>query len=62
METAIGIVMGTLLAMTIVVIGILRYGILFPRIGRRLDARIYAAFPRLGHLFVQEEPSPEDPE
>jgi len=26
----------------------------FPRFGRWLDARIYAPFPRAGHLFVNE--------
>jgi hypothetical protein len=58
-ETALGIVMGTVTAVTVLVIGILRYGILFPRIGRWLDARIYAAFPRAGHLFTDEDATPE---
>jgi len=44
---------------TVLVIGVLRYGMYYPRIGRWLDARIYTAFPRAGHLFVNDDKEPE---
>jgi hypothetical protein len=51
MEIAFGIVIILLCVLTVVA----RYGLLFPRFGRWLDARLYRSFPRLGHLFVDEE-------
>jgi hypothetical protein len=50
----VGIVLGALVAATVLVIGVFRSGLAFPRFGRWLDARIYAAFPRAGHFFVNE--------
>jgi hypothetical protein len=52
--------MGTVLAILFCVfffpfaicIGLLRWGTAFPRFGRWLDARLYRAFPRLGHVFI----------
>ena len=35
------------------------YG-LFPRFGRWLDGKPYRAFPRLGPLFMPEEPRDEE--
>ncbi len=51
--------MGTVLFIPIILalvfIAVMRWGITFPRFGRWLDARLYRAFPRLGHVFVEEE-------
>jgi hypothetical protein len=33
---------------------LLRWATVFPRLGRWLDAKLYRAFPRLGHLLLDE--------
>jgi hypothetical protein len=39
---------------------VLRWGTAFPRLGRWLDARLYSAYPRFGHLFVEDAGGRED--
>jgi hypothetical protein len=51
------IVIGILLAFFCVFAVVTRYAVSFPRFGRWLDARIYRAFPRVGHLFVSDAES-----
>jgi hypothetical protein len=51
MEIAFGVVIVLFCIFAVVA----RYGLLFPRLGRWIDARLYRVFPRLGHLFVEEE-------
>jgi hypothetical protein len=70
MELALGIFMGLLMAAAFIVAGVLRYGVVFPRLGRWLDPRLYRLFPRAGHLFVDEDhpaaaeapPEPDGPD
>jgi hypothetical protein len=50
----VGIVVGVLLALFCIFAVVTRYALSFPRFGRWLDARIYRAFPRVGHLFVSD--------
>lgn len=51
MDIAIGIMVCLFCVFAIVA----RYGTLFPRFGRWLDARINRALPQLGHLFITDE-------
>jgi hypothetical protein len=50
-----GIAFGVVFILFCVFAVVARYGVLFPRFGRWLDARLYRVFPRLGHLFVEQE-------
>jgi hypothetical protein len=59
MEIAFDIVLGVV-GVPVVLLAILsRWGTVFPRFGAWLDAKLYRAFPRLGHLLLDEN-SQED--
>lgn len=53
-STVFTVLFCVVLVPTVVVGALLRWGEAFPRLGRWLDGRIYRAFPRLGHLFVED--------
>jgi hypothetical protein len=50
-----GIVLFIPIILALVSVAIARHGFRNPRFGRWLDAKLYRAFPRLGHVFVEEE-------
>jgi hypothetical protein len=59
MGTVAGILFGLLFVGVAVVAAALRMGLVNRRFGYWLDARIYAVFPRLGHLFLEEREGDE---
>ncbi len=60
MSVVLGVLLGLGLCLYALIVGITQWGTAFPRIGRWLDAKLYRAFPRLGHLFIPEEPQDEE--
>lgn len=54
-STVFVVVFCVVLVPTIVVGVLLRWGQAVPRFGRWLDGKIYRLFPRLGHLFVEDQ-------
>lgn len=54
MEIALGIFFGVLTFVCVATLAAAAWGLRSPRVGRWLDAKAYRAFPRLGHLFIQD--------
>jgi hypothetical protein len=54
MQTALAIIFGTVFVGVLTFMAVLRWGMTYPRFGRRLDAKLYRASPRLGHWFVDD--------
>lgn len=51
----VGVLFGIIFVAVFLVIALARWGTVFPRFGRWLDAQMYRVFPRLGHLFITDE-------
>lgn len=50
-----GIVLFIPIILALVCVTVARNGFRYPRFGGWLDAQLHRAFPRLGHVFVEEE-------
>jgi hypothetical protein len=60
MTLVVGGLFGLGLCAYLLVVGLTQWGTAFPRIGRWLDAKLYRAFPRLGHVFIPEQAQDEE--
>jgi hypothetical protein len=52
---SMGILLFIPIILALVFVTVARNGFRYPRFGRWLDAQLHRAFPRLGHVFVEEE-------
>ncbi len=59
-DTAWDIVFCVLLVLAVIAVALTRFAWISPRFRRWLDAKLYRAFPRLGHLLSDDSLSDAD--